>query len=110
VISILILILILSFDPREAHSAVAMLNLCLLSIRHWMAANFLKLNDVTTELLLVGHPKHLAKVTNFELLLGDVQVRPSHAARSLCVHFYHSLSFYIFIQKAAATAVYHIPS
>jgi len=38
----------------------------------WIAANFLKLNDDKSE-LLVGHPKRLAEVTGFELLLGDVK-------------------------------------
>jgi len=41
-----------------------------------MAANFLKLNEEKTE-LLIWHPKRLAQVTNFESLLGDVKVRPS---------------------------------
>ena len=44
-----------SFDPSEAQTAVAKLNHCLSDIRDWMAANFLKLNDDKTELVLIGN-------------------------------------------------------
>ncbi len=53
--------LYLSFDPSDAVSALDKLNSCLSDIRDWMASNFLKLNDDKTELLLIGHPKRLAK-------------------------------------------------
>jgi len=83
----------LSFVPSESHSAVSKLTHCLSDICDWIAANFLKLNDDKTERLLIGHPKRLAKVTAFELLLGDVKVRPSPCARTPVVYFdvpYHS--------------------
>jgi len=41
-----------------------------------VAANFLKLNDDITELVLIGHPKRLAKIHNFELSVGNNKVKP----------------------------------
>jgi len=38
-----------------------------------------QLNDEKTELLM-GHPKYLVKVTNFKLLIRDVQIKPSCCA------------------------------
>jgi len=40
----------------------------------WMAANFLKLNDDKTELVLIGHPKRFAKIHDFELSVGSNKV------------------------------------
>ena len=102
--------LYLSFDPSEAQAAVAKLDHCLSDIRDWMAANFLKLNDDKTELVLIGHPKRLAKIHDFELSVGSNKVKPSPCARSLGVYFDSSLSFKPFIQKTAATATFHIRS
>jgi len=59
--------LYLSFDPCDAQSAIARLNSCLVDIRAWMKDNFLKLNDDKTELILIGNPKRVAKIHNFQL-------------------------------------------
>jgi len=73
-----------------------------------MAANFHKLNDNKTELVLNGHPKRLAKIHNFELSVGDNKVKPSPGARNLWVYFDSSLSFKPFLQKTASPATFHI--
>lgn len=100
----------LSFDPSEAHAAASKLNECLSDIRDWMAANFLKLNDNKTELVLIGHAKRLAKIKDFRLSIGDAIVKPSPCAKNLGVYFDSSLSFKTFVQRSAANAVYHIRS
>ena len=87
-----------SFDPSEAQTSVAKLNHCLSDIRDWMAANFLKLNDSIMELVLIGHPKRLAKIRDFELSVGHIKVKPSPCARNLGVYFDSSLSFKPFIE------------
>jgi hypothetical protein len=102
--------LYLLFDPADVDAAVSKLNSCLSDIRDWMAANFLKLNDDKTELLLIGNPKRLVKVNNFQLFIGSIIVKPSENARNLGVYFDSSLSFRTFIQRTAATATYHIRS
>ena len=53
----------------------------------------LKLNADKTKLLLIGNPKRVAKVHNFELAIGDSVVRPSASARNLGVIFDDTLSF-----------------
>jgi len=97
----------LSFDPCDAQSAMARLNSCLVDIRAWVADNFLKLNDDKTELLLPGNPKRVAEIHNFQLIIGDNAVKPSACVRSLGVYFDSTLSFKTFINKTAASAMYH---
>jgi hypothetical protein len=75
-----------------------------------MAENFLQLNDEKTELLLIGNPKRLAKVHDFQLSIGNIIIKPTENARNLGVYFDSSLSFRTFIQKTAATATHHVRS
>jgi len=48
-----------------------------------MSTSFLKLNSDETELRLIGNPKRLASIENFERILGDSKVRPSASASDL---------------------------
>jgi len=100
--------LYLSFDLCDAQSAMARLTSCLVDIRAWMADNFLKINDDKTELLLIGNPKRVTKIQNFQLLVGDNAVKPSACARNLGVYFDSTLSLKTFMNKTAATAMYQI--
>ncbi len=72
------------------------LNKCLSDIRPRVSANFLKLNSEKTELLLIGNPKRLPKINNFQLTIGDSTVKPSTSARNLGVTFDDVLSFKAF--------------
>jgi len=102
--------LYLSFDPSEAQAAFAKLYHCLSDIRDWMPANFLKLSGDKTELVLIGHPKRLAKILDFELPVGINIVSRHPCARNLGVYFDSALSFKPFVQKTAAMATFHICS
>jgi len=57
---------ILDFLPRLTH-LIAKHNQCHSDIRNWMAANFLKLNDDKTELVLRENPKRLTNTNDLEL-------------------------------------------
>ncbi len=100
----------MSFDPSDASQAMDRLNKCLADTRSWISANFLKLNSDKTELLLIGDPKRVAKVKNFELVVGDNTVKPSASARNLGVIFDDKLSVKSFILKSASAAFFHIRS
>jgi len=100
--------LYLSFDPCNAQSAMARLNSCPVDSRAWRAGNFLNFNDDKTELLLLGNPKRVAQLQNFQLLVGDNAVMPSACARNLGLYIDSTLSFKSFSNKTAARAMYHI--
>ncbi len=58
---------------------------CLLEVREWMDANFLKLNNAKTELVLFGSRQHLGKVTLDGLNVCDIIVRSQDVAKDLGV-------------------------
>ena len=62
--------LYISFKPRSSASeleTVPALQDCILDIKTWMAADKLKLNDDTTELIVVGTRAQLDKISISEL-------------------------------------------
>jgi len=73
-----------------------------------MPVNLHKLDGEKTELVLIGHPKRLAKIHDFELSVGINKVEPSPSVRNLGVFFDSSLPFKPFVQKTSATATYHM--
>jgi len=73
-----------------------------------MSANFLKLNAHTTELILIGNSKRVAKIQHFELKIDDPVVRPSASSRILGVIFEDTLSVKQFCLKSASAAAFHI--
>jgi len=75
-----------------------------------MAANFLKLNDDKTELVILGNPKRLANPHDFELSVRSIEVNPAPCAKNLGAYFDSSLSFQPIVQTTAAAAAYHVRS
>ncbi len=61
-----------------------------------------KTKPLKNELLLIGHPKRVSKVHNFQLLIGENTVKPSACARNLGVYFDSTLSFKSLVNKTAA--------
>jgi len=58
-----------------------------------LAGNFLELNDDKAELVVLGNPKRLSKVNDFELSVGNVRVKASAWARNLGVYYDSLRSF-----------------
>jgi len=70
-----------------------------------MADDVLNLKDDKSEQLLIGNPKRVAKIHNFQVLVGDNAVKQSAGARNLVVYFDSTLSIKSFINKTAANAM-----
>jgi len=75
-----------------------------------MTANFLKLEDSKTKLVLIDHPLFLAKIRDFELAVGSNKVMPSPCAQNLLVNFDSSLSCKQSVQETSSTVTFHICS
>ena len=83
--------LYLSFKPDKQEiaqgEALTKLQNCISDVRAWMAANFLKLNDDKTELLVLGTPQQLEKVSIESVTVGNCQIEPSPTVRNIGAHF-----------------------
>ena len=63
------------YNSDDSNSAICRLECCIDIIREWITNNFLKLNDATTECILVKHRSTVADDCFKKLRIGE-----------LCVH------------------------
>ena len=67
----------------STEDAIKTMEICIKDIRHWMATNFLLLNDNKTELLIIGTAQMLKKLPPIHLTVGNDSIAPSETARNI---------------------------
>ena len=87
---------------------VATIENCICEIKDWMTANFLRLNSDKTEVLLIGTPYQLKKLSNIELRMDDSIIFSSDYVRNLGAYFDKSLSMDRFVREKSKAACYNI--
>ncbi len=81
---------------------------CLVEIKHWLSANFLKLNGKKTEALLIGTRSVLSKSNCFSLFIDNNAISPSSQVKSLGVVMDSTLSFETQINNITRNAYFHL--
>ena len=81
---------------------------CIAEIRQWMRANFLKLNDDKTEILLFGSFHQLKKVTIDSTSIGEVSINLSSMVRNLGILLDPSMSMVTHISSISSSAHFHL--
>ena len=81
---------------------------CVADIRKWMSANFLKLNDDKTELLFLGTPQNLAKLTLTTVQIGSSTIVSSSHVRNIGAMFDPQLKMNIQVSSACKSAWYRL--
>ena len=101
--------LYLCFDPAQPSSTASCVNSlesCIADIRSWMAANFLKLNDDKTNLIVMGKPCTLNKLGKLTLKIGSADISPVASARNLGVQFQSDVSLDDHVSSTVGAAYY----
>ena len=81
----------LSFNPENDIASVKKLEECVNEIRIWMASNFLKLNDDKTELIFLGTPANLKKLSSSSVQIGNCEITSSPKVRNIGAIFHENL-------------------
>jgi len=72
--------------PGDQDKTKSQIEECIVSIRKWMKANYLKLNDEKTELMIFVPPNHKEKLQSTSILVGESAVQASATVRDLGIH------------------------
>ncbi|KAL2091662.1 hypothetical protein ACEWY4_013925 [Coilia grayii] len=92
----------------SAHLPPLSLVHCLEDIKTWMAANFLKLNNNKTELMVVAPPSLSKEVGDILLNVDGCTIRPSKVVRNLGVTMDCTLSLQAHISNTIKSAYFHL--
>ena len=101
--------LFLSFSVDAFSENILLLQNTISNISSWMASNFLSLNPVKTEFLLIGLPAQLAKIHTPTLTISsNTTIQSVSSARNLGVIFDSNLSFSDHISYISKSCFSHI--
>ena len=76
--------LYVSFIPEDFPAAQAKMEWCIAQIRQWLSQNCFKLNDGKTELMVIGQPAQLKKITSdINITIGDSVISRSSSVRNI---------------------------
>ena len=102
--------LYLSFKLGNGNEAVSKIASVIQDLRHWMAQNFLKLNDDKTEVLLIGTKQQCEKASLQDLAIGQsmITVGVKNSVRNLGAVFDSHLSMHQHVQTICKNAHYHL--
>ena len=77
----------------KVDTLVERLQLCFSDIKAWMNENKIKLNDAKTEVILIGRPDVVKKVTHDSVVFGNDVIKISNTVKNLGVFIDSDLSF-----------------
>ena len=76
--------LAISFRPEDFPAAQTKMERCIAQIRQWLSQNCLKLNDGKTELLVIGQPVQLKKISSdINITIGDSVISASSSVHNI---------------------------
>lgn len=94
----------------ENSSSKEKLELCISDYREWMTANNLKINEVKTEIVLIGSRYNLKNRESLTLSVGSQDIKSSKNAGNLGVIFDSELTMSDFVNRKCASCMYYIKS
>uniref|UniRef100_A0A669BKN7 Reverse transcriptase domain-containing protein n=1 Tax=Oreochromis niloticus TaxID=8128 RepID=A0A669BKN7_ORENI len=96
--------LYMSFKPEDV-SKLQILNVCLETIKGWMADNFLQLNEEKTEVLVCAPDRHVPNIMN---ALGPLSTFVKSSIRNLGVTFDSALTLDVHVKSLVRSCFYHL--
>ena len=99
--------LYLPFTPGTELEAARRVSACCNTIKEWMTANMLKLNEEKTEMMVL-QPRHTTTPTACSITISNANVTPKPTARNLGFTLDDKLNCEVHINKTCHSAFYHL--
>lgn len=93
-----------SFKPEAQDNAVQVIEECVDGVRAWMTHNRLMLNDIKTEILIIGSRQQLEKINIESVRIGESLIKPVKSTRNLGAWFDERMSMSVHIGKICSRA------
>ena len=101
--------LYLSFDPKESTDReIQDLEACIASVKRWMQANMLKLNEDKTEFIVFGSPYFSRKLSCLSINVGNANINSTTKVKNLGAFFDRNLSMSAFVMDKLKTAMFYL--
>ena len=101
--------LYISFAAKDLLSGLKIVEDCTLSIRDWLAFNFLQLNPTKSEALLVGSSQQLSKINHLDtVMVAGAPIKFASNIKNLGVYIDSSLTLNHQVTQQCKTCYYHI--
>ena len=88
--------------------ALSCIEACISDINKWMLSNKLKLNNSTTEVLVIGASHRPHQQFDLSLLVGDEHVVPTSSVRNLGTVFDDNMTLESHVAAICKSAFFHI--
>ena len=100
--------LYLPFDPQNSKVAIEQIEACIMEIKSWMGANFLKLNDEKTECIMFGSQHDLQFISHCTVSVGSEVVVPSKTVRNIGAMLDSTLTMQAHVNNISKSCYYQI--
>ena len=97
-----------SFSVKGANTSVMSISNCIADVKTWMQSNLLMLNDSKTEVVLLGTKQQLSKLSNLEISVGNVNIKPCTKVRNLGVIFDNNMTMEDHVNNICKTSYFYI--
>ena len=93
---------------ENCNNAIDVIYACLADVKEWMRVNFLKLNDSKTEVMVIGLPKQLPKVSVPYITIGNNNIPPVDNVRLLGAQLDKNMSMNVQVSKLCQSLGYFL--
>jgi hypothetical protein len=100
--------LYVAFDPNKGTDSLDNLEQCISSFKKWMCANFFKLNDDKTELILFGSKYNMKKFSSIDVQVGSNVITSTSSVKNLGAIFDSSMVMDKFVNLKVSSSIFYL--
>src|SRR3981189_3316291 len=97
-----------SFSVKGANTSVMSISNCIADVKTLIQSNLLMLNDSKTEVVLLGTKQQLSKLSNLEVSVGNINIKPCTKIRNLGVIFDNNMTMEDHVNNICKTSYFYI--
>jgi hypothetical protein len=98
----------LSCEVNNLDKATSKIEACIREVKSWMSANFLRLNDDKTEIMLLGSKSSVKKIGTISLCIGQNIIKSSSHAKNIGAIIDNTMNMHMQINNTCRSAWFQL--